>query len=197
MLVYFQAIGPNRFKFHALISFCGKHFYKTSADSVRYKHLRRQHIDELPKLIFLILSLMTFAYSIVSGIPLYENLHGNIHVTPLGINLPFFEKDSPKEYSINIILQVIMCFYSLIGSFMIDVAACCINHAILLVPDLIRFNLLEFQDELKANGITAKARAQLRNTLVQLQDYNQFSIFFYEFILKKCVVSTFAFITKC
>lgn len=177
MLVYFQAIGPSRFKFHALISFCGKYFYKTSAKSARYRYLRRQHIDKLPKLILLITSLMTFAYGIVSGIPLYENLHGNIHVTPLAINLPFFEKDSPKEYSINIILQVTMCSYSLIGSFMIDVAACCINHAILLVPDLIRFNLLEFQDELNENGITVKVRAQLRNTFVQLHDYNQFSIF--------------------
>lgn len=173
MLVYFQAIGPNRFKFHALISFCGKYFYKTANQTMRYQDLRHQHIDKLPKLIFSIMSLMTLAYCIVSGIPLYENFHRNIYVTPLAINLPFFEKDSPIEYSINIVLQVTMCLYSLCGSFMIDVAACCINHAIIVVPDLIRLNLLEFQDELNENGNTAKARAQLRNTLIQLNDYNR------------------------
>lgn len=173
MLIYWKAIGPHRFKYHAVSTFCGKYFYKSATDSMRYNRLRAKHIDKLVQIVFVILSLMVIAYGIAFIIPIYESIRLHNHMTPLAINLPFFEKDSFKEYVINMCLQLTMAAYSLFGTIAVEIGTCTINSAIILVPDLIRFNLLELQDEWHANGITTKLTAQLRNTFVQLQDYNR------------------------
>lgn len=178
MLVYWEAVGSHRFKFNAIISFCETYFYKTNTKSMRYKNLRTKHIEKLLKLTIFILLLMMLCYGLAFGLPIYKSIFENNRVTPIGVNLPFLVKESRTEFTINIILQVTMASYSLSGSFVIEVASCTINHAIMLVPELIRFNLVEFQDTFNANGITAKSMAQLRNTFVQLQDYDRFENFF-------------------
>lgn len=75
---------------------------------------------------------------------------------------------------------MIMAFYSLSGSLATEVEACTIIHAVMLVPDLIRFNLVQFQKELSASGCGWKSFAHLRNTFVQLQDYDRFEILFHK-----------------
>lgn len=175
MLIYWEAIGPHRFKYHAISTFCGNYFYKSDTESMRYKHLRAKHIEKLLQIVFVILSLMILAYGIAFIIPIEESFRLHNHMTPLAINLPFFEKDSFKEYITNMILQLTMAAYSLFGTIAVEIGTCTINSAIILVPDIIRFNLLEFKDEWKAKGITSNSIAQLRNTFVQLQDYNKYN----------------------
>lgn len=108
MLIHWKAIGPNRFKYHAISTFCGNYFYKSATDSMRYKRLRAKHIEKLLQIVFAILSLMLLAYGIAFIIPISESIIEHNHMTPLAINLPFFEKDSLKEYIINMCLQLTM-----------------------------------------------------------------------------------------
>lgn len=192
MLIYWEAVGPHRFKFNAIISFCETYFYKTNTESMRYKNLRDKHIEKLLRLTIFILLLMILCYCLAFGLPIYKSIFENNRVTPIGVNLPFFEKDSRTEFMINVPLQVTMACYSLSGSFIIEVASCTINHAIMLVPDLIRFNLLEFHDEFIANGITAKSMAQLRNTYIQLQDYNDYLTNVIEIYANKLFICPFS-----
>lgn len=175
MFVYWEAVGPHRFKFNAIAKFCGNYFYKTENETLNYERLRVKHVEKLLKIVIVVLFLMLVAYGIVFLVPIYESYHQHSYsITPLAINLPFFEKDSHHEFVVNMMLQLTMASYSLCGNFVIEVASCTINNAIILVPDLIQFNLMEIQDEWEANGITSKSMAQLRNTIVQLQDYHRF-----------------------
>lgn len=176
MILFWQAVGPQRFKFNSIILFCGTHFYKTDTESMQYKLLRTKHIEKLLKIVIFALFLMLFCYGIAFATPIFEGIFQHSRVTPLALNLPFLEKDSLTEYLINMMIQLTMAFYSLCKSIAFEVGSCTVNNAIMIVPELIRFNLLEFQDELNTNGITPKLLAQLRNTLIQLQDFNRFDI---------------------
>lgn len=180
MFMYWEMVGPHRFKYREISTFCGTYFYKTDTDSMRYKQLRVKHIRKLLKIVIAVMISMLMAYAIVATVPIYVSYNQHIFMTPLATNLPFFEKDSLKEYIVNMIIQLVLSFYSMCGSFIIVIASSTIIQAIMLVPDLIRFNLLEFQDEWQANGITPKSLAQLRNTFVQLQDYQRCDIYRFE-----------------
>lgn len=174
--MYWEGFGPHRFKFNAIIHFCGTYFYKTDTESTRYKHLRVNHIKQLLKTVIFILLMMFIGYGIAFVAPIYKCLYERSRITPLAINLPILEKESDLEFTLNMLLQLIMAFYSLSGGFATEVASCTIVHSIMLVPDLIGFNLLELQNEFSTNGCDLKVSAQLRNTFVQLQDYNRFGI---------------------
>lgn len=171
--MYYESIGPRRFKYHAIINFCGTYFYKTDTKSLRYKNLRAERIDELLRIVISVLVLLLIGYGILLVGPLYERIYHNIRTTPFATNLPFFEKNSNQEFIVNMILQLTLIFISTCGNLTIQMAACMVNHAIMIVPDLIRFNLLEFQDELNAKGMNAKSVAQLRNSFIQQQDYTR------------------------
>lgn len=172
--MYWESFGPHRFKFNAVIHFCGRNFYKSNTKSRQYKHLRVKHIGQLMKTVIFILVLMFLSYGIAFVTPIYMCLFKHRRVTPLAINLPMLENESDLEFTLNMSLQMVISFYSLSGSFPTEVASCTIIHAIMLVPDLIRFNLVKFQNELVINGIKWKSVVHLRNTFIQLQDYNWF-----------------------
>lgn len=185
MLVYFELVGPRRFKFLALAYFCGTYFYKAGNTMIQHKILCTKHIEKFVKIFLLIMLLMNLAYAIVFAVPMYESHRLHNRMTPLATNLPFFEKNSITEFYVNLTIQIILAGYSLLGTFVIELAACAINHAILLVPDLIRFNLFELQKELNEHGISSKIFMRLRNTFIQLQDFNRFdnSRFFKRFFI--------------
>lgn len=172
--MYWQGIGPQRFKFHSIIHFCGDYFYKTHIESIVYKDLHAQHIKKLINFTLVMLFLMLMAYAIFFIIPIYLSYYQHVHVTPVATNLPFFEKDSLTEYIVNMIVQLILSFVSMCGSYAILIASCAIIHAIMIVPDSVQFSLLEFQDEWEVNGITSTLLAQLRNSFVQLQDFQRY-----------------------
>lgn len=182
-IVYCELIGSNRFKVNAIINFCGKYFYKTETTSMRYKHLRTEYIRKLLIHVFFVLLLMMLSYLMVFAFPIYESIFEHIRVTPVGVNLPFLEKNSNTEFTINLTVQIIMACYSAIAGFSMEIASCTINHVIVLVPKLIRLNLLEFQDEFEKNGMNVKSRAQLRNAYIQLQDYDRFERFLLLFLI--------------
>lgn len=171
--MYFESIGSRRFKYHAIINFCGTYFYQTDTESSRYKSLRAKHIDKLLEIVICVLVLLLLGYGILLVGPIIESIYHHTRTTPLATNLPFFEKNSAHEFIVNMVVQFTLIFISTCGNLAIQMAACMVNHAIMVVPDLIQFNLLEFQDELIANGMNVKSRSRLVNTFIQQQDYNR------------------------
>lgn len=179
MLIYWEAVGPHRFKFNTIIKFCGNHFYDHANTTLQHQNLRADHIEKLLKIASVVMGALLLGYVIIFVIPIYESYRThNRAITPLAINLPFFEKDGRNEFIVNMSIQLTISFYSLCGNSMIELASSAINNAILLVPDLIRFNLMEFEEELQTNGITVRSWAQLRNSFVQLQDYHRLDNFY-------------------
>lgn len=120
MFVYWEAVGPHRFKLNAIAKFCGNHFYDHENKTLRHQNLRVKHIVKLLKIVTFIMGAMLLAYGIVFLAPMYESFHThNRKITPLAINLPFFEKDSHDEFVVNMFLQLTMAAYSLCGKFLI------------------------------------------------------------------------------
>lgn len=172
--MYWESVGPRRFKLHTLGAFCGTHFYKSDTESPQYNRLRCYHIQRLIKNLSIILPLMLMSHATLAIEPIYAFLFQQIRVTPLALHLPIFVKDSDTEFIVNMMLQTILTCYALTGSLAIEIASCLINHAITIAPDLIQYNLNGFRDEFYVNGIDLKSISLLRNTFLQIQDYKRY-----------------------
>lgn len=180
--MYWKSIGPHRFKLRRLTSFCGTYFYNADTDtdsdtdtkSTQYKILRAKNIDKMLRSMLINLPLMFLSHAIVAVAPAYEFFFQHIRATPLAIHLPFLKKDSNLEFILNMNLQLIMAAYATVGSLAVEAATCMINHTITIVPDLIAFNLHEFNDTWTANGLCVESLTRLRNAFVQMQDYDRF-----------------------
>lgn len=171
--MYWASVGPKRIKLHSLGSFCGTYFYKFDTDSKPYQRLRNKHIHRLLQSVLIALPLMLISHAIVFITPISLFLFQHLHVTPLALHLPYFEKDSDTEFIANMTLQSILTFYALFGCTAIEISSCFMNHTITVIPDLFEYNLNEFRDELKANEMSARAVLLLRNAFRQIQDYNR------------------------
>lgn len=155
--------------------FSGEFFYKSHAESIQYKALHVKHINKLVANLLIVLPMILLSHGICIAAPLYTILFQHIRVTPAGIHLPYLEKDSNSEYTLNMILQGIMAFYLVVGDLAIEMASCTINNAIVLMPDLIQYHLNELQAELKSNrSVHARSVLQLHNVFLQIQDFNRF-----------------------
>lgn len=173
--MYWESVGPRRFKLHTLGEFCGAYFYRTSTETLQYRMLRYYHIERFMKNFLIVLPLMLASHATLAFEPIYAFVfQHNSRVTPLALHLPIFVKDSDTEYIVNVVLQTILTGYALTGALAIEIASCMINHTITAVPDLIQYNLNEFRDEFNAKGINLKSISLLRNTFLQVQDYNRY-----------------------
>lgn len=185
--MYYQAIGPNRFKLQTLCGFCGFYFYRTNAQSPQYKMLRVKFIDKFVSNLLIILSLIVIAHLFIFFGLIYELFFQNIsRMTLMTMHLPFLEKDSNIEFTLNTIVQIIMGLYALVGAVAIEIATCTINHTITIAPELIQYNLTEFEEEFHDGDMDRKSILLLRNCFVQVQDFNryvnennQFKMFFF------------------
>lgn len=171
--MYFEAVGPHRFKFHTLGGFCGFYFYRTEAQSTQYKMLRVKYIHKFLLNLVIVLLLIFSGHFIMFTAPIYAIVFQHIRITPLAFHLPFFEKNSNLEYTLSMLLQAIMAFNGIIGALAIEIASCMINHAVTITPELIQYNIDGFHEEFQANGINLKSISLLRNCFVQIQDFNR------------------------
>lgn len=171
--MYYESIGPHRFKFHTLGGFCGFYFYRTETQSVRYKMLRVKYIDKFQLNLFIVLPIVFIGHVILFTAPIYAIFCQHVRTTPLAFHLPFFEKNSDTEFIVNIILQMIMAFYAMVGALAVEMASCMINHAVTITPELIQYHLDGFFDEFQDNGINLKSISLFRNCIIQIQDFNR------------------------
>lgn len=172
--MYWESVGPRRFKLHTLGGFSGVYFYRSINNATSYQILRNKHIHQFIRSLLISLPVIHLAHSIIFLIPVGVFLFQHIPITPLALHLPFFEKDSETEFIVNMIVQTILVLYAYIGSMIIEVSSCFINHAITLIPDLIQYNLDEFHVEFTcAHRMNVKSILLLRNTFQQIQDFNR------------------------
>lgn len=177
MCVYWISIGPSRFKVNSLLNFGGNCIYRNENQSINYKNICSKYAKKLIKSVMTDLPLLFIAHAIFFEVAIYTHYRQNIEITPLAINLPFLEKNSDLELFVNMIFQSIMGTYSAIGCFGLEIGECIMNNAIIAIPDVIRFNLSELDDECEANGMNLKSILQLRNTFRQIQDYQRYVVY--------------------
>lgn len=173
MCAYWIVVGPTRFKFNSLLNFGGKYIYQNENQSIKFQIICSKYANKLTKSIMTGVPLMLITHAIILVVAMYEHYWQNVSITPLSINLPFFEKDSDLELFFNMLFQLTMGIYAVLGSLGLEVGECLMNNTIITIPHVIRFNLSEFYDEYEANGMNLKSVAQLRNTFHQIQDYKR------------------------
>lgn len=168
--------GTNRFKFANIASFIGRYIYADEEASSTFDQIRTKHIDKLYKhiLFFFVIIMVSYDGIVFGSIYAYTQL--NMRTTPLGIHLPYFERDSDAEFIASMSFQGVVAVYTIIASYVTEMGICTVNITIAMMPDLIRFNLTEFYDEFKRNRMNLKATVRLRNAFIQIQDFNQLVI---------------------
>lgn len=170
--MYCKAVGPERIKFHDVGTFAGKYVYKNMGPS-KYQSICSKHADKLLKNVIFILALVWISHILCVAGTFYAFFFQNQRITLLATNLPFFEKDSDLEFTVNMIIQSTQAVYSLAGNCAIELATCAINNTILMIPDLIRFNLMEFDEQFSRNRMNVESIARFRNVFMQIQDFNK------------------------
>lgn len=174
MCAYRIVVGPSRFKFNSLLNFGGNYIYRNENQSIKFQMICEKYAKRLTKSILMGVPSMVMCNWIILVVAMYTHFRHNISITPLAINLPFFEKDSDVELLVNMIFQLTMGLYAVIGCLGLEIGECLLNNTIIAIPHVIRFNLSEFSDEFEANGMNLKSILQLRNTFHQIQDYQRY-----------------------
>lgn len=172
--MYWESVGPRRFKLHTLGCFSSTYFYRSTNNATNYQILLNKHIHLFIRSLWISLPVIHLAHAIIFFIPLGIFLLQHIPITPLALHLPFFEKDSETEFIVNMIVQTVLVTYAYVGSMAIEISSCFINHAITVIPDLIQYNLDEFHAEFAfASQMNVKSILLLRNSFQQIQDFNR------------------------
>lgn len=171
---YWILIGPTRFKFNSLVNFGGNYIYRNENQSIKLQIICAKYVKKLTKNIMTALPLIIITHAMILEVAIYAHYWQNIPITPLAINLPFLEKDSNSELLVNMTFQLTMGIYAVIGCLSLETADCLMNNAIIAIPDVIRVNLSEFNDEFETNGLNLKSILQLRNTFCQIKDYERY-----------------------
>lgn len=172
--MYWNAIGPHRYRLNNLANFGGKYIYKDEKDATKYRNVCEKHIKILVITVSVIVSLMILSHAMLIIGPLFAYFSQGIRITPIATNLPYFEKDSDTEFVINLTLQAAMALIALGGSLSIEVVQCLIINTITIIPDLINLNLKEIADELFTKGMCSDTISRLRNVLIQIQDFDRY-----------------------
>lgn len=121
MCGYWIVIGPLRFKFNSLLNFGGNYIYLNENQSQKFKQICAKHAKQLTKSVMTGLPLMSLTHVMILAVAAYAYYWQNISITPLAINLPFFQKDSNVELIVNMIFQLIMGVHAVIGCLGLEV----------------------------------------------------------------------------
>lgn len=172
--MYYNSIGPNRHLYNSLVNFAGKHIYMDNRQRTGYNNVCERHIKQLLKNVAVIVALMILSHAMLILGPLYAYFSHNIRITPLATNMPFFEKNSDIEFTINLLIQAIMIFYASAGSVAIEIVTCLILDVVTIIPDFIQISLNRLTDDVCSKVHVNIIIAHLRNTIIQIQDFDRY-----------------------
>lgn len=105
---------------------------------------------------------------------------GNVYVyitktvlsTPLGFEIPFFEKDSNIAFGMNICVQALCAFGGILGFVCVELCQSMFNNNVNLLVDVITFGISELSNRLNFEA-NVTIKAQLRNIFIQIQDFER------------------------
>lgn len=106
--------------------------------------------------------------------PIYAYYYQNARTTPLGVHLPFFERDSDAEFFSSMTFQSGISVYTVLGNYLEQIVTCSVISTIAMFPDMIGFNLSELYEEYKANKVCLKSIVRLRNAMIQIRDFHEY-----------------------
>lgn len=104
-------------------------------------------------------------------VPLYFMVCKQIHINPLGLEIPFFERDTDIGYLVNLEVQgcfgMVAVYILLFAEVTLCLACCCVVS----VPDLIDIELTDLRNAFHAKETTSSIKFRLRNITMKVEDY--------------------------
>lgn len=173
MVIYWTAIGSQRFKLNSLVNFSGKFIYIDDNASTKYNKICEKSVMNLLKNVVIVVTLVIFAHLLALVGPIHAYIFNDIRVTPTATHLPFLEKDSNTGFMLNLAQQSVIAFYSMSANITVEIMTCLIANTISTIPKLIRLNLKELADEAQKKYSRLSIHIRLRNVLIQVQDYDR------------------------
>lgn len=189
MTLYFQAIGPARHRYRAILTFSGRFIYMDRKPSTEYEFQIDQHAKKLIPYSILVVFLMIVSFSLILIGPIYAHIANGDYASPTGVILPFIDPHTEHGYAINLIIQFASASVTLLGIVCIEVGNCLINDTYKLMAHLVRFNVRKFSDNLRQGTFSYQNKIEFRNILVQLQDLEFYlaelnDIYYWKFFLQ-------------
>lgn len=167
-------ILPTRFTNNNLMNAGGRYIYMDGDDTSKYNAVREKLIEKFAREMVVILTLIFIAL-LMCGLPaLYMLVFKRARITLLGIELPFFEKDSDIGFVLNLTMQAVIAVFGIVGMIAIEFGQNLIHHVVYSIPHLMHVDTEELGTELRTNGMSLAARAQLRNIFMKVQDFEKY-----------------------
>lgn len=166
-----MATGKNRFKFFNGLIFLKKYVHNSDEGLPKCKVIWTKHIDRFWKKFIITFSVLYMSYNSILFGSIYAYYHDNVRSTPMGIHLPYFERDSDTEFLASMTLQGIVSIYVILGNFLAELTKQAVTSTLELITDLIRFNLEELHDEFALNENSLRSKSRILNVFNQIEDF--------------------------
>lgn len=176
--MYWKIIGPHRFKLNNLMNIGGKFIYLDNKNPTQYNRICEKNVIKMAEIVITVVIIIIISHILAVVGPIYAYIFQDLRVTPMATELPFIDNDSDTGFLINLGQQCIVGFYSLLGNITIEMFSYIINNVITIIPDLIQLNLIDISNEIEIKGICLSSKIQLRNALVQIQDFDRYVFHF-------------------
>lgn len=140
--------------------------------STEYNRICENNIEKLVQHFVIIILLVILGHLLIIFGPIYAYIFKNIRSTPMATHLPFLEKDSDIEFTMNLLIQSVIATSALIGNISIELLTLLISNGITIIPRLIHLNLNDLVKEITGSNFNSKVR--WHNVLIQVQDFDRY-----------------------
>lgn len=171
--IYWKSIGHERFELNNISKFSGKYIFTNDKQPSTYNTLCEQMIQQLVKLTLSVTVFVVIAHTIFACVPVYLIIVKQIRITPMCLEMPFFERDSNIGYIVNLCIQLVFGIASMYALLAIQIPLCSAVNALVSTPLLIHLEVEDMQQEYYANHIDLSTKLRLRNIVMKIQDYIQ------------------------
>lgn len=171
--IYFKTIGSQRFKFNNIIRIGGEYLYKNEKQSSEYDAMCNKMVKDLVRKVSLVVFVSIFSHLLLAVVPLYLIVFKHIHVTIMGLELPFFEHDSDIGFIVNLVVQAIYGTISMIAVIFSGISIVLTYNTATMIPHILHLDLKDIGHELHSNGMSSNVTLQLRNSFMKCEDYNR------------------------
>lgn len=139
--------------------------------SSKYNLLCEKMVGNLVKETLTVLGLLITSYVALGLGTMYVIIFQHSRATFFGIEIAFLERDSDVGYAMNLFIQLIMSAVALIANISIEIGECLATNAVEAIPEIIQFDIGEFEIELQSNGMSLIAIMRMRSILLKVHDY--------------------------
>lgn len=171
MVLYYKAVGPSRFKFRALVMFAGRNIYTNRSLSDEYGKVADKNASSLIKATICILIVVIVSFSLILVGPIYAFVIRGEYNTATGGILPFTTLETSNGFIINLIFQSAMGAAAFAANIGIEIINCMIINTCVVMADLACCSMRKFSAGLVVGTFTDRNKAELRDILVRLQDF--------------------------